>query len=149
MGENGGHAANLIVWVNASVAITWPDDWNVPSCLLCWPPGELRGIVGELGMKRAILTPRRFEAQTKSCFPLRARLSRSALGAWYRTSVSVLAPVVTRPVVKVAAVVEDLRETQQICRKGKRWVEKWGKAKAPAKDKMVGRDLLGISCKQV
>lgn len=71
------------------------------------------------------------------------QLSQPALRAWYRISVSVLAPVVTQPTVVV-----DLSETQNICHKGKRWVEKWGEAEAPANVKM-GREFIGVSCKQV
>ena len=34
VGKNGGCLAHLNVWVNASVQITWPNDWNVPPVML-------------------------------------------------------------------------------------------------------------------
>lgn len=80
--------------------------------------------MGELGMKSAIYAQRlRGPGEKLFSSAVKDRLSESALGAWYRTLVSVLAPVVTRPSVRLPTVVAELSETQKICHKGKRWVE--------------------------
>lgn len=57
MGENGGHLAKLIDWINSGIKMTWPNEGNVTSLSLCWNFMEkIQKIIHELGIKHAIYT---------------------------------------------------------------------------------------------
>lgn len=62
---------------------------------------------------------------------------------------SVLAAVVNLSLARAAAMVADFSETKRICHKRNRQIEKQGKTKDPANNKMVERVPIKVSHKQL